>query len=99
MWFGKRGGDRSPTGCVHDALEGSIALVTPACRNSGQIPSPGHLRGLLKQARVSSSVQLVNVPDTAAAERERFLGSPTLRIDGRDVERTSGRTDWVAAAR
>jgi hypothetical protein len=29
---------------------------------------------------------LVDVPDAAAAKRERFLGSPTLRIDGRDVE-------------
>jgi hypothetical protein len=45
-----------------------------------------HLRELLEQAGVSSSVELVNVPDAAAAERERFLGSPTLRIDGRDVE-------------
>jgi hypothetical protein len=26
------------------------------------------------------------VPDDAGAHRERFLGSPTLRIDGRDVE-------------
>lgn len=45
-----------------------------------------NLRALLKRAGVSSPVELVNVPDTAAAERERFLGSPTLRIDGRDVE-------------
>jgi hypothetical protein len=45
-----------------------------------------HLRELLAEAGVSSPVELVNVPDTAAAERERFLGSPTLRIDGRDVE-------------
>jgi hypothetical protein len=45
-----------------------------------------HLRELLERAGVSSSVELINVPDTAAAERERFLGSPTLRIDGRDVE-------------
>jgi hypothetical protein len=29
---------------------------------------------------------LVNVLDDAAAEQQRFLGSPTLRVDGRDVE-------------
>lgn len=26
------------------------------------------------------------VPDATAAKRERFLGSPTVRIDGRDIE-------------
>lgn len=45
-----------------------------------------HLRQLLGRAGVSSAVELVDVPDAAAAKRERFLGSPTLRIDGRDVE-------------
>jgi len=28
----------------------------------------------------------VEVPDDAAAQSQRFLGSPTLRVDGRDVE-------------
>jgi hypothetical protein len=45
-----------------------------------------HLGELLEQAKVSSAVELVNVPDDAAAQRERFLGSPTLRVDGQDVE-------------
>jgi len=45
-----------------------------------------HLRELLDQARVTSPIELVRVPDEASARRERFLGSPTLRIDGRDVE-------------
>jgi hypothetical protein len=31
-------------------------------------------------------VELVNVPDTGAATSLRFLGSPTVRVDGRDVE-------------
>ncbi|MGH3011186.1 MAG: DF family (seleno)protein [Gaiellaceae bacterium] len=31
-------------------------------------------------------VELVNVSDTGAAARLRFLGSPTVRVDGRDVE-------------
>jgi hypothetical protein len=44
------------------------------------------LRELLQQAQVSSVVELVNVPDDAAAQSQRFLGSPTLRVDGRDVE-------------
>lgn len=41
---------------------------------------------LLDQAAVTTHVGLVEVPDDAAAQRERFLGSPTLRVDGRDVE-------------
>ncbi len=44
------------------------------------------LEKLLDQAGVRTDVGLVEVPDDAAAQRERFLGSPTLRVDGRDVE-------------
>ena len=32
------------------------------------------------------TIELVNVPDGAAAARLRFLGSPTVRVDGHDVE-------------
>ena len=45
-----------------------------------------HLRGLLAASGVEDPVELRRVPDVAAAERERFLGSPTVRIDGEDVE-------------
>lgn len=31
-------------------------------------------------------IRLVNVPDPETAERLRFLGSPTVRVGGRDVE-------------
>jgi hypothetical protein len=44
------------------------------------------LRELLDEAHVASPVELVDVPDDAAAQSQRFLGSPTLRVDGRDVE-------------
>lgn len=45
-----------------------------------------HLRELLRRAGVEDDIELVLVPDATAAERERFLGSPTVRIDGRDIE-------------
>lgn len=45
-----------------------------------------HLRELLRRARIPVEVELRCVADQAAADRERFLGSPTLRVDGRDVE-------------
>jgi hypothetical protein len=45
-------------------------------------------------------IRLVDVPDAAAAERERFLGSPTIRVDGRDVEPGADeRTDHVLSCR
>ena len=31
-------------------------------------------------------LKLVNVANSDAAERERFLGSPSIRVDGRDIE-------------
>jgi hypothetical protein len=45
-----------------------------------------HLRELLSSSRASTDIELVRVEDADVAERERFLGSPTLRIDGEDVE-------------
>jgi len=41
---------------------------------------------LLEGAGVPAQVQLRNIPDEPAAVRERFLGSPTVRVDGCDVE-------------
>ena len=45
-----------------------------------------HLRTLLAGAGVRAPVIERRVESEAAAERERFLGSPTLRVDGVDVE-------------
>jgi hypothetical protein len=53
---------------------------------------PGHeaflprLRELLAQAGVDAPVIQRKVESDEAAQRERFLGSPTLRIDGVDVD-------------
>jgi hypothetical protein len=44
------------------------------------------LRELLAQARVNPQIELRRVESPEAAERERFLGSPTVRVDGRDVD-------------
>ena len=45
-----------------------------------------HLRELLTQAGVDATIELRRVETVEDAERERFLGSPTVRIDGRDVD-------------
>lgn len=45
-----------------------------------------HLRSLLRHAGVAEAIQLRRVEDDDDAQRERFLGSPTVRVNGRDVE-------------
>jgi hypothetical protein len=53
------------------------------------------LRELMAQAGVDAPVQLKHIESVEAAEHERSLGSPTLRINGRDVDPTaSERTDF-----
>ncbi len=53
---------------------------------------PGHeavlprLRALLAQAAPGEQLRLRRVESPEAAQAERFLGSPTIRVDGRDVE-------------
>ena len=60
---------------------------------------PGHEQILprLRQLARQRGAKLVLVPvDTPEdAERERFLGSPTVRVDGRDVDPGAGpRSDY-----
>ena len=45
-----------------------------------------YLRDLLARAEVPARIELRRVETLEDAERERFLGSPTVRIDGRDVD-------------
>ena len=54
-----------------------------------------HLRELLESSGAGADIELVRVEDPVAAERERFLGSPTVRVDGEDVEPgAADRTDF-----
>ncbi len=53
------------------------------------------LRALLEQQGIDEPVELRRIETPEAAERERFLGSPTVRIDGEDAEPgTSARSDY-----
>lgn len=47
------------------------------------------LRRLLGQAGVDAAVRQRRVASDADAQRERFLGSPTLRVDGVDIDPTA----------
>lgn len=44
------------------------------------------LRELLDREEIHEEVELHRVETQADAERERFIGSPSLRIDGHDIE-------------
>ena len=53
------------------------------------------LRELLAQAGVDAPIRQRRVESDEAAQRERFLGSPTLRVDGVDVDPGAAeRTDY-----
>ncbi|HET8605470.1 MAG TPA: hypothetical protein VFL66_00420 [Gaiellaceae bacterium] len=67
---------------------------------------PNHEAALDLVERVSGELgvrpelRLVNVPDAEAARRLRFLGSPSVRVDGRDVEPGAAeREDYVLSCR
>jgi hypothetical protein len=67
---------------------------------------PNHEAARALVERVSGALgldpelRLVNVPDEEAARRLRFLGSPTVRVAGRDVDpQAAERDDYVLSCR
>jgi hypothetical protein len=58
-------------------------LVTPECpHRDAAVALARRVCGLAGQAEL----RVIQVNDQAAAERLRFPGSPTIRVDGRDIE-------------
>src|SRR5437870_2315022 len=67
---------------------------------------PNHLGAIELVERVSGEdgldpeIRVLDVPDQDAAERLRFLGSPTIRVGGRDVDpRAEERSDYALSCR
>jgi hypothetical protein len=55
---------------------------------------------IARELHLEPSIELIDVADAEAATRLRFLGSPTVRVNGRDVEPgADGRTDFALACR
>ena len=53
-----------------------------------------------RDTAVDVDLRLIDVPDAATAAERRFLGSPTVRVEGRDVEPGSeDRADFALACR
>jgi hypothetical protein len=58
------------------------------------------LRALLVDEEIETEVELRRVESIEAAERERFLGSPTVRVDGDDIDPdAAARTDFGLTCR
>jgi hypothetical protein len=67
---------------------------------------PNHVRALelvervAGELRLQPDIELVEVPDDEAATRLRFLGSPTVRVEGQDVEPgAEERSDFALSCR
>ncbi len=68
-------------------------LYFEGCPNAQRLRES--LPGLLSRTGVAAALTLREITDAPRARQERFLGSPSLRIDGRDVEPGAGeRTDY-----
>lgn len=58
------------------------------------------VRNVAGELGLDPEIRLVDVPDLETAHAYRFLGSPTVRVDGRDIEPgASERTDYVLSCR
>ena len=54
-----------------------------------------HLPRLLEREGLDAEIALHRVSDPEHAQSERFLGSPTIRVNGRDIDPSAAsRTDY-----
>nr|MDQ3554545.1 thioredoxin family protein [Chloroflexota bacterium] len=72
-------------------------LVTPGCPHAA--PTEALLRSVLSESHQGASVERIFVSDLDHAAGLGFRGSPTLRIDGRDVAALEGEAEIGLACR
>ncbi|MFZ0796463.1 MAG: hypothetical protein WAM98_01650, partial [Terriglobales bacterium] len=61
-------------------------FYVPGCPNHQA--AIDRLRNAVRSAAIDAAIQEIAVTDDAMARQLKFPGSPTIRIDGRDVEST-----------
>ena len=66
-------------------------LHTKDCPNA--IEFLPRLRTLVADAGLIEPIQVRKIDDAEQAKREQFLGSPTVRVNGRDVDPGAGRRE------
>jgi hypothetical protein len=90
--------DTVPAAAAHNAPHAVELLYFDGCPHYEALLQ--HLRQLLHFPDAGGRIQLHEIRDEQAARRERFLGSPTVRVDGHDVEPgASGRRDFGLTCR
>jgi hypothetical protein len=58
------------------------------------------VKRVARELGVGADVRRIDVPDPETAAAHRFLGSPTIRVNGRDVEPGANeRSDFVLSCR
>jgi hypothetical protein len=73
-------------------------LYFDGCPNHG--PAVALVERVAAELGLQAEIRLVHVPDEDAAARLRFLGSPTIRVGGRDIEPGADeRTDFALSCR
>ncbi|HEY2223260.1 DF family (seleno)protein [Actinomycetospora sp.] len=78
---------------MHDAHPGRAVevLYFAGCPNhEAFVP---HLRRLLSDAGVDAPVEFVEITGDGDAQQHQFLGSPTLRVGGVDVDPSAAHRD------
>ena len=73
-------------------------LTTPGCpHRAGAITLAERVCAELGS---NAEIRVIDIPDQQAAEAARFLGSPTIRVDGRDVEPDADRcVEYICSCR
>jgi hypothetical protein len=61
-------------------------------------PAVERLKAVLRQERLSTEIAEIEITDEAAAEKFRFPGSPTIRINGLDIDIEARTRSTVAFA-
>lgn len=90
----------APGGVAAPAAGGPLVeiLYFDGCPNHH--PAIALVERVSRELRIEPDVRLVNVPDDKAARRLRFLGSPTIRVGGVDVDPlTEERDDYALSCR
>jgi hypothetical protein len=73
-------------------------LYFDGCPN--HYPAIALVERVSRELGIDPQLSLVNVPDQQAAQRLRFLGSPTIRVGGVDVDpQTAERDDYALSCR
>jgi hypothetical protein len=73
-------------------------LTFDGCPN--REPAIEFVSRVTRERGIDAEVEVIDVPDAEAARQTRFLGSPTIRVDGHDIEPgADARTDYALSCR